>query len=200
MALRWYLARARPRGEYAARDQLRSLDVDVFMPTVLTPQPRPGREDAPLYPGYLFLRLDRDEDHADRLRMIPQFAGFVTFGGIAPPVDDHVIEGIAGQVDAVNATGGLWRRPAHGDRVVVTLGGTEIPAEVVDHNASPRARVRVLLEFLGRQVPAELSGGTAARAGFQSPDFVPAPKAARRTRGGRRWIRGYGARATVPAS
>ena len=199
MALRWYLARTRSRAEYSARDQLQSIGVDVFMPRVLTLHPRPGRDEAPLYPGYLFLRLDREADHAPDLRMVPRIRGLVSFGGEVPSVDDRVIDAIAERVEAINAGGGLWTSPAHGDQVTVTIGRTEVPAQVVDHNASPRARVRVLLEFFGRQVPAELSAGSAAFAGRRPLDRIVRPRIPRRTRGRGRWIQGYGVRVAESA-
>ena len=199
MARRWHLARTGLRGEYAASDQLRSLGVEVFFPCVLTPHPRPGRDDAPLYPGYLFLRLDRNEDRAPLLRMVPQMRGLVSFGGEVPSVDDEVIDAIAEQVSAINADGGLWTSPAHGAQITVTVGRTELPAQVVDHNASPRARVRVLLEFFGRQVPAELSAGSAAFAGHGPLGRILRPRVPRRTRGRRRWIQGYGLQVAEPA-
>ena len=199
MPRHWYLARTRSRAEYAARDQLQAIGVDAFIPSVLTPQPRPGRTDAPLYPGYLFLRLDRDKHGTDRLRMVPHLRGLVAFGGHVPQVDDRVIDAIAERVEALNAGGGLWTHPAHGAQVTVTMGRTEVPVEVVDNKASPRERVQVLLEFLGRQVVAELSAGSAALAGYIPLGRIVASGAPRRTRGRRRWIQGYGVRVAEPA-
>lgn len=200
MAGHWYLARTRSRAEYAARDQLSSLGVDVFMPSVVTPEPRPGRDDTPLFPSYLFVRFGPDEDRGARLRMVPPVIGLVTFGGEAPPVEERVIETIAERVDAINAGGGLRMLPEAGGRVMLTVGQTELPAEVVDHTASPRARVRVLLEFLGRQVPAEISVGSTALTGTKKPvDRMLSAPVPRRTRGRGRWIQGYGARVAHPA-
>ena len=197
---RWYLARTRSRAEYVARDQLCSLGVEVFMPCVLTPQPRPGRDGTPLFPSYLFVRLVPGDERAARLRMVPQMIGLVAFGGDVPPVDDRVIETIAERVDAINAGGGLRMVPAHDGRVMLTVGQTEIPAEVVDHTRSSRARVRVLLEFLGRQVPAEIRVGSAALTGTKKPvDRMLTTPVPRRTRGRGRWIQGYGAREAQPA-
>ena len=198
MAGRWHLARTRSRVEYAARDQLRALDVEVFMPCVRSPQPRPARDDTPLFPSYLFVRLDPDGDRA-ALRSVPQLIGLVAFDGDVPEVDERVIEAIAARVDAINAGGGLRMVPADGGRVMLTVGQTEVPAEVVDH-ASPGARVRVLLEFLGRQVPAEITVGSAALTGSKKPvDRMLSAPVPRRTRGRGRWIQGYGAREAQPA-
>ena len=200
MAGHWYLARTRSRAEYAARDQLSSLGVDVFMPSVVTPEPRPGRDDTPLFPSYLFVRFGLGEDRTARLGMVPQVIGLVTFGGEAPPVEERVIETIAERVDAINAGGGLRMLPEARGRVVLTVGQTELPAEVVDHTASPRARVRVLLEFLGRQVPAEIRVGSTALTGTKKPvDRMLSAPVPRRTRGRGRWIQGYGARVAHPA-
>ena len=196
MGLRWYCARTTPLAEYLAREHLKSAGLEVFLPCGHTRTPRHGHQDAPLFPGYLFLRYDLDAQGWAPLNRVPQVVGLVAFGGEAPPVPDEVIDELAQRVDAMNGKGSLWTRFQRGQ----ALGPMESLAEVVEEAKSPRARVRVLVEFLGRLVEAEVPWIDVQAVGSDQPtgnlDWQPR----RRTRGRGRWIRGYGARAVVGSS
>ncbi|MCH8959166.1 MAG: succinate dehydrogenase assembly factor 2, partial [Proteobacteria bacterium] len=85
----------------------------------------------------------------------PQLADFL-LNGVVPAVPDEVVELVAERVQAINCTGGLWTRFRRGQRVHVLSGKMEGLAEVVEEPRSPEDRVRVLLEFMGRQVPAQV--------------------------------------------
>ena len=156
MSLKWYVARTTPLGEYMTRDHLRTLGVDVFLPCARSRSPRAGHEDAPLFPGYLFVSRDLEEHGLGTLRRGPQLIGLVSFDGELPPVPDHVIEELMHRTDAINGKGGFWTRFRPGEKIKVSLGPTEGLAEVVEEARFPRARVRVLMEFLGRLVEAEV--------------------------------------------
>lgn len=70
---------------------------------------------------------------------------------------DLVIEVLKRRVEALSGTGGLWTRFRIGQRVRVSLGPTENLGEVIEEAQSPRGRVRVLLEFLGQLIEAQVS-------------------------------------------
>jgi len=180
--------------EYAARDHLEIAGIEVFLPCARAHPSRPGHQDAPLFPGYLFLNYDLEEQGWARLHRIPQLLGLVAFGGEVPPVPDEVIDELAQRVRAINGTGGLWTRFRSGDRVRVALGPTESLAEVIEETKSPQSRVRVLMEFLGRLVEARVRWQdvqpVAANGLVHNHNGHPQ----RRTRGRGRWIRGFGPR------
>jgi len=159
MAPAWYVARTRSLAEYRARDHLEAMDVECFLPTVSTPSPRRGREDdAPLFPGYLFVRYELQEWSTRPLGWGQDLARLVTFGGVAPSVPEQLIDQLRHRVAEINGSGGLWKRYQPGDRVLVRLGSPEWEslAVVVKGAKSPEGRVRVLLEFMGRQVQAQV--------------------------------------------
>ena len=151
MALAWYVARTRPLAEYRTRDHLEASGIECFLPAIRTPWPRRGREDAPLFAGYLFTHYDLEEWGTMRLRRVPQFAGLVAFGGVAPSLPDEVIDELRQRVAEINGGGGLWRRFRPGDRVLVRLGcrESESLAEVVAEAKSPHGRLRVLFGVPG---------------------------------------------------
>ena len=200
MDLRWYAARVRPLAEYAARDHLNAAGVEAFLPCVQTSIPRRGHRDAPLFPGYLFVRYDLKAWGGYMLKRVPQLVGLVALGGMPPPVPDEVIAELSHRVEVINGTGGLWAQFRPGDRVRVILGPEESLAEVVEGAKSPKARVRVLLDFLGRLVAAEVPLRDVQPLGSHWYAVNSYNRPSRRTRGGGRWIRGYGPRAIEAAS
>ena len=194
----WYLIRTKPRCDYIAATALRRHGYELYFPQVRAPWYRSGDKEVPLFPGYLFLRYDTNEPGWPTLSMLPGILNRVRFGGVVPTVPDEVITSLEIRVDAINSEGGLWTRFRRGDRVHVVSGKMEGLAEVVEEPTSPQARVRVLLEFMGRLVPAQVPVGNLSavdkntlthgnRGGF------------RRTRGRGRWIRGVGPRALASA-
>jgi transcriptional antiterminator RfaH len=200
MAHKWYVARTKALAEYTARDRLETAGCEVFLPCVGTVRPRRGHKDAPLFPGYLFLHYDLDQMGWQLLNQVTQLAGLVAFDGVAPPVPDEVIAELRERVEAINRSGGLWTRFHVGDRVHVTLGPLESLAEVVANAKSPRDRVRVLLEFLGQSVHAEVPWKDVRPTGVhdgvisaQSTKYKNGRRP-RRTRGRGRYTKGFGPR------
>ena len=156
MSLNWYVVRTKPQSEYLAEHALSGQGFEVFLPLVGSPTPRAGREDTPLFPGYLFLHYDVDRQDWPSLSQLPGILGWVRFNGVVPAVPDEVVELVAERVQAINSTGGLWTRFRRGQRVHVLSGKMESLAEIVEEPRSPEDRVQVLLEFMGRQVPAQV--------------------------------------------
>ena len=195
MAVRWYAARTKPLAEYAARDNLQAAGLETFLPCAHTSDRRPGHQDAPLFLGYLFLHYDLEEQGRSLLHRVPHPVRLVAFGGVVPPVPDDLIAELAQRMEAINGIGGLWTRFQPGERVRVTLGPIESLAEVVEEARSPRARVRVLLEFLGGLVEAKVPWQDVQQLSDQGLSRNWNARPPRRTRGSGRWIQGHGPRA-----
>ena len=192
----WRLVRTRPRSEYLAASSLELNRYEVFFPRVETPRPRSGRNDTPLFPGYLFVRSGGKESALTPVNRIAGLLGLVQFDGVVPHVPDGVIAALSRRVEEINSQGGQWTRYWPGDKVRVLSGWIEAFAEVLEEAKSPETRVRVLMNFMGRMVPATVpwqdlqptrGDPVAARAGRRP----------RRTRGKGRWVRGFGPRAVA---
>ncbi len=194
MALHWYAARTKPLAEYAARERLSGAGIEVFLPCAKTPRPRSGHPDTPLFPGYLFLHYNLEEGGLQQLRKMPQLVGVVAFEGVVAEVPDRVITELAQRVETLNAFGGVWTQYRPGEKVRVSLGPVESLAEVVTEAQSPQARVRVLLEFLGRRVEAKVPWHHLQPVGIGGVNANWSGRSHRRTRGRGRWIRGRGPR------
>ena len=198
MALRWYVVHTRPMAEYAARRHLEYEGMEVLLPWATTPYPRPGRADAPLFPGYLFIRYDLEGRGSGPVHRVPHVAGLVSFGGVVPAVPDEVMDELSQRIEEIEKTGGVWPRFKSGDLVRVLMGPSDTLGEVVEEASSPGARVTVLLQFLGHLVEARVPrknlepvGHRTISYGFERPP--------RRTRGRGRWIQGFGVRSAATA-
>jgi transcription antitermination factor NusG len=118
--------------------------------------------------------------------------GWVTFGGVVPPLPDEFVEDLGRRLEALNRDGGLWKRFRRGEKVRVVSSGLQNLAEVVEEVSSPSARVRVLMEFMGRLVSAHVPWENLRSIEGEPSENYRVP---RRTRGRGRWIRGFGSRA-----
>ena len=175
-------------------DSLAREGYEVFFPRVLSPKPSRSRTDVPLFPGYLFLRCDPDPAVWPSIHQLPGVTGWVRFGGVVPKVPDEVVSGLANRVQTINEGGGLWTRFRAGNQVRVVSGAMDNLAEVVEDSKSAESRVKVLMQFLGRQVTTEVPWHTLRRT-QQGASVIGRAGSVRRTRGGGRWVRGFGPRA-----
>ena len=198
MARCWYLIRTKPQCDFLAADALKRDGFELFSPRVRIPHRRGGKRDAPLFPGYLFVRFDVENSDWPVVRLLPGILGWVRFDGVMPAVPDEVVNSLAERVEAIDSGGGLWNRFRQGDKVRVMSGKMESLAEVLEEATSPQARVRVLLEFMGRMVTAQVPWHD-LHAAQQDSTSIQNRRWPRRTRGKGRWIRGFGPSATAGA-
>ena len=196
MAVRWYVLRTVSRAEYLAAGELEHDGFDVYFPRVTSPQTRAGHSDTPLFPGYLFLRCDPDREGWPSFRRAHRVLGWVRFGDQVPWMPDEVVAEMIDRSGAINRTGGIWRRFKPGEKVRVVSDTLESLAEVAEEAKSPRARVRVLMKFMGRLVSAQVPWEDLRSIEEQSPEPL---RPSRRTRGKGRWVRGFGTRAVAGA-
>lgn len=194
MPLNWYVLRTEPRAEYLAAAELGNDEYEVFFPRVTTHHPRVGREDSPLFPGYLFVRCDPESNGWPSFRPRHRISHWVSFGDIVPPIPDDVITELAQRIQGINTGKGLWRRFRPGEQVLVVSHGLEELGRVVEEAKTPQARARVLLHFMGRLVQAHVPWENLRPV---ADDEVERRRQPRRTRGGGRWIRGFEPRPAV---
>jgi transcriptional antiterminator RfaH len=195
----WHLVRTKPMSEYLAALALERNGYELYFPLVQTPRPRSGHADTPLFPGYLFIRQDRNGSGLPAINRIAGLIGWVQFDDVVPTVPDAVIAELVRRVGAINQTGGHWRRYRPGERVSVNWGSTESLAEVLEEPQSPESRVSVLLDFMGRLVRARVPWQDLHPASDDSARFNGG-RPPRRTRGNGRWVRGFRPSGVVGAS
>ena len=154
----WYCLQAKHKHEHIAAVHLRSLKgVVVFCPRIrFKRQTRIGvaRFTEALFPGYLFAhfslaKMQRAVAYAREVRCIVQFASRY------PTIDPVTIAQLREHVGD-NEIREMDYEPSRGDNVKVAEGAFAGLEAVVTQILPARARVRVLMDFLGRKVEAEL--------------------------------------------
>ena len=153
----WGVVRARPRQEDRADENLRRQGYETLHPlreVTLRRARRLVTSRAPLFPGYLFVRLD-----AARCRSISSTLGVSQLitgdGGRPRRVGDDVIDEIRANCDA----GGLYRDPTDyraGDQVEI-LGGPFASAMAEVASAPSPERLWVFLDIMDRCVKVSVS-------------------------------------------
>lgn len=151
----WYVVETQRHREAVACAMLSERGIPAYLPRVEQwPRPAVGSAVAPMFPGYLFVRVELD-GAAHRVVRTNGVKAFVAFGGEAVPVGDEVIDFLRDREDEH----GLIRcGPAAVERACVRIvdGPFRGLTAVVTERLTGRDRVRVLMEILQRQTTVEL--------------------------------------------
>jgi len=155
--LGWYCLRSRRKQEHVAAAHVRVLgDVEVFCPTIRFR--RPARSGTmwvteALFPGYFFARFSFREMLL-RVRSAHGVSNIVRFGEWYPVVADGIIEELR-----VETEGRVIRESVQplvpGDRVRLVAGALAGLEATITQVLPGNERVRLLLDFLGRETVAE---------------------------------------------
>ena len=158
---RWYVVKTQPRKERLARLHLERQGFETFLPEI-APRLRARRTQrspnpTPLFPGYLFVRLDLA---AQRWRAVNSTVGvlyLVSFGARPSPMPIGVTEHLQSRVDE----NGVYRHDralAPGDRVRV-IGGPldDMIGEIERRNGS--GRVAVLMQLMNATLTVIMTEG-----------------------------------------
>jgi transcriptional antiterminator RfaH len=162
----WYVVHTKPRMEALAETNLKRQDFETYLPWFrhVVRRRRAWREVVePLFPRYLFLRLDPEEQTVAPIRSTLGVASLVGFGDRIIPVPDGVVAAL--QRCAEEGTG-IHVAPALefqvGDRVAVAAGPFE-GLHGVFQAESGRDRVAVLLDILGQSTRVVLTRDSLVR-------------------------------------
>ena len=150
--LRWYAIQTKANREKEVEKRLSDLHIEVFMPWMRTRRRIGSRFHwilAPLFPGYLFCRLDLIES-GKAARYSPGVRDFLKFGNqiaevaieIVTSVRERCPGGVA-QIEPISA------KP--GDAVRINEGPFLGLEAIFEKKMKGSERVAVLLEILGRQ-------------------------------------------------
>lgn len=188
MPHRWYIGRTEPRAESQAAAEFGRDGVETFNPRVNLLSPRMGQNQTPLFPGYLFVRCDLETGEPPPFRTGHRLLGWISFGGEIPWLPDSVIDRLKEDSESINQEGGLRTRFRPGEQVRIITGSLQGLAEVIQDARSIEGRVKILLEFMGRQVSAQVPWEylQPVQADPEGKHRIP-----RRTRGQGRWTREF---------
>jgi transcriptional antiterminator RfaH len=155
--LRWYVIHSKPSAEAVAQVNLERQGYHVYLPrlvqSVLWRQRRRERI-VPLFPRYLFLRLQEGSQPLGPVRSSVGVTGVVRFGHRYGVIDDEVIARLQGRADPLT---GLHRlttpAPLVPGATVRVAAGPFDGLEGIFQREDGAARVVVLLKLLGQDTP-----------------------------------------------
>jgi transcription elongation factor/antiterminator RfaH len=183
----WYVIHCQPHKEhYAAIALQEQLGLTIYLPEVIRSY-QGQMQCAPLFPRYLFAQVDLHTVPPSRINAAPGVTRLVAFDTTPRTVPAAVVQAIHEQVQQLNKQGGLAEPGFQpGDTVQIKAGPLHGLEAVFLGPTTPRERVWILLEFMGRLNEVEINRESLQSIGSEQP----APKRPRRTRGKGRKIVG----------
>jgi len=154
----WYVIQTKPSNEHRVETNLSNQEIEVFLPLLETFQYTNGKmipKIKPLFPNYLFARLDIDL-HYYKVKWTRGVSKILGVGSEPIPISERVVQTIKermGDNNLVKLEDGLER----GNLVQFTSGPFKDLMGVFDRRMSDGKRVRVLLGLVGVEVPVQVS-------------------------------------------
>ena len=141
----WYLVKTKPRQENVAIKNLENQEYSTFCPIVTI-----NNKQVVLFPGYIFIHLDKKTENWSPIRSTKGVVNFVRFGLYFAQVPDTVIEFIkANQLITLEKFKNLDKfKP--GDKVQITDGVFKNCVAIFKSKKSEE-RLILLLNLLGQQ-------------------------------------------------
>lgn len=150
----WYTVHSKPRQEITAEQNLQRQGFETYLPKIGLRKRKSSKWVKivePLFPRYLFIRVDPGQHSLAPVRSTTGVAGLVRFGNLLQPVPPAVIEYLK-QVESLETA----QHPADdwphqpGDKVDI-LAGPFAGLSGVFQVATGQDRALLLIELLGRQ-------------------------------------------------
>ena len=154
----WYVVHTKPCNEYRVENNLTGQGIETLLPLLEVFQDSHGRivqKIKPLFPNYLFARLDIDL-HYYKVKWTRGVSKILGVGSEPIPISERVVQTIKermGDNNLVKLEDGLER----GNLVQFTSGPFKDLMGVFDRRMSDGKRVRVLLGLIGVDVPVQVS-------------------------------------------
>ena len=154
----WYCLRSQPKHEHIAAAHLRMLEgVTVLCPRVrfqrATRQGLVWTTEA-MFPRYLFARFALTELYR-KVRYARGVVGIVQFGERYPTIEDGALAQLRDQIGVAEVKELIYE-PSPGDQVKIVAGVFAGMEAVVTQVLSAKERVKLLMDFLGRKMEAEV--------------------------------------------
>ena len=155
----WYCVRTHLKHEHIAAAHLKQMPAaEVFNPQIrLLRSTRQGRRwfTESLFPNYIFAQFAL-EGMWEKISYAPGVKVVLRFGGQAPKIPETVIEDLRREVAALDSKV-LTDTPVEGEEVEIASGAFAGMKAEVTHVLPGKQRAQILVEVMGRLVPAELS-------------------------------------------
>ena len=142
---KWYLIKTKPRQESTAIINLENQEYTTYCPIV-----KINKKNVVLFPGYVFIYLDKHKENWSPIRSTKGVINFVRFGLNFAQVPDDIIEYI--RLNQANSEEKLKKlsKFKKGDKVQITDGVFKNCIAIFE-SFKPQDRVLLLMNLLGQQ-------------------------------------------------
>jgi transcriptional antiterminator RfaH len=152
----WYVVYSKPHKESSAKFHISAKGLEVFFPQLSLPRNTKRLNPViPLFPNYLFVRLNIESEEYGYVAWSPGVNRIVGFNGFPTPIDDEVLSFLQSRSDSegiIPAESNLRR----GQEVRITEGPFGGLSGIIREPPNAKGRVKVLLTLLNREADVEL--------------------------------------------
>ena len=141
----WYLIATKPKKEFVAIQNLKNQHYSSYCPTVII-----NNKPVTLFPGYIFIHLDKNTENWSPVCSTKGVRNFVRFGLNFALVPDNIIELIKANQLLSKEKLRNFQKFKPGDKVQVTDGVFK-NCVAIFKSFRPNERVILLLNILGQQ-------------------------------------------------
>ena len=141
----WYLIKTKSRQEHVAIKNLENQDYSTYCPTVTI-----KNKHVVLFPGYLFIYLDKENENWLPIRSTKGVLNFVRFGLNFAQVPDTIIKFLKANELINKEKLNNLNRFKSGDKIQITDGVFK-NCVAIFKSSKPQERVLLLMNILGQQ-------------------------------------------------
>jgi transcription elongation factor/antiterminator RfaH len=155
---RWYVIHTKPWDEDRVETNLHNQEIETFLPLLETYQYSSGRmvqKIKPLFPNYLFARLDIGL-HYYKVKWTRGVNKILGSGNEPVPISEKVIQTIKEKSGKDNLVK-LEDELEDGDAIQITSGPFKNFRGIFQKMMSNKGRVKILLSLIGVDVPVQIS-------------------------------------------
>ena len=153
----WYVVQTKPGDEHRVETHLLNQEMETFLPLLETHQYYGGKmvqRIKPLFPNYLFARLDL-KLHYYKVKWTRGVSKILGTGDGPIPISEKVVQTIREKMGEGNLVK-LEEELKEGDIVQITSGPFKELMGVFQKKVSDKGRVRVLLSLIGVDIPVQI--------------------------------------------
>lgn len=147
---RWYVAQTKPKAERRVSQWLETKNIEVFVPKMEIKRKRRNRAvslSEPVFPGYIFVRIESHPYSWNKLRWTPGIRKILGYDGVPSPVPREVIEELREQTgnESFIQPNSKFNK---GEKVRIVDGPLRGLMGVIEEARPGKERVRILMEIL----------------------------------------------------
>jgi len=154
----WFVIHTKPRDEHRVKNHFEGMEIETLLPLCEDFRYSHGRMCrviTPLFPNYLFAKLDL-EQHYYKVKWTRGVSKILGTGSGPVPISEKAVQTIRERMGKDNLVK-LEDELKEGDIVRITSGPLKDLAGIFQKKMSNNGRVRILLSLIGVDVPVQIS-------------------------------------------